>query len=137
MPGDEHTAFCIPLMPFAGNTVGVTATLTMSGSVLLVEAGMKGEFATSVKLPSLPMVNTEMEPGMVICRLATKRNFPAESMVNVDGTTGTIPGPAFNVRRPPTAVIDPPESTLKAWMPVALLSVPVSHAEVALMMVYA
>ena len=109
LPGEEHTEFCMPLMPFAGSTVGVTATLMMSGSALVVEAGMNGDPGTSVKLPSLAIVNTEMEPETLDCRLATKRNFPAESMVSVDGT-----GLAFNGMTLPTAVIDPSELTLNA-----------------------
>src|SRR6266567_837787 len=123
-------------MPMGGNTVGVGATATMSipccGSVIGWFIVKKGDPATSVTLPPLPMENTETEPGTknpapsVVARFATNRNFPAGSITIVLGTTSTF-----------SMVVVPLEFILKARITVVLLDVLVSQAGLALMIAYA
>src|SRR5260370_42313728 len=116
-PTAEHTEFWTPLIPMAGNTVGVTATLTISIFDCGIGGGgvLKGEPATSVTVPPLPMANTETEPGTVVPRLATNRNFPAGSITIMLGTTSPL-----NDTWLPTAVVVPLEFTLKARIPLVL-----------------
>src|SRR6266567_929778 len=144
-------------MPMGGNTVGVGATATMSipccGSVIGWFIVKKGDPATSVTLPPLPMENTETEPGTknpapsVVARFATNRNFPAGSITIVLGTTSTfsmvvVPWimmfcPWLKPTWLPTTVVVPLEFILKARIPVVLLDVLVSQAGLALMIAYA
>jgi len=95
----EHTAFCVPLIPVPGNTVGVAATLTKSSvTCAAVAAGdtvKNGDPDTSVREPPLPMLRTDTDPGTrlpeasEVARLATNKNLPAASIDSASGTTST------------------------------------------------